>query len=502
MSRKDCDIVQDLLALYAEGEVSTATAGFVEEHLSACDECRQLLEDFQKPIFPTPGRLTVMPGKKSEKPAAAFLARLRRTLMISLVLLVLTATGLASATYYAGKNVAMRDPAYARAEKMGLITPVRQTKQLGQSQVTIDGILFDTARTALFYRKSPGQDGHGEVEPEMQDDAGNIYPYFVGRGYRGEHFIAELAPVEPVAREVSVIFTDRTSGEKVVFEVPVDTMKLAGATREIRPDLKHEAGGLKINVDRLVLGVSQSIVEFSVAVQSGSDVTGVGFGVNSPLSLGLGPNGQARSAEARFNGPPRPSPSQGAGPGRPAPDAPPVGVPFLIDLTNGKSAAFEGTKLNTVSSTGNVEGSFLFSALNEDAKNLKLSFPPLYVYRQSGADARVNLTLPAEGELLLSRSITAGGKEIYLDRLMVKGNEVTLHYSLPGQQGYFPAYLPDFRLEDETGRFQVRGRTTWEGETGKVELPIEPGERLVNLVLAATGEKLPDIVLDKVPAQN
>ncbi|MCL6560313.1 MAG: zf-HC2 domain-containing protein [Firmicutes bacterium] len=225
MSRKDCDIVQDLLALYAEGEVSAATASFVEEHLSACGECGQLLEDFQKPIFPAPGRLSATPGKKSEKSAAAFLTRLRRTLLAALVLLVVSTTGLASASYYAGKNVAMRDPAYARAERMGLITPVRQTKQLGQSLITVDGILFDAAHTALFYRMSPGPDRNREIEIEMQDDAGNTYPYFVGRGYRGEHFIAELAPVELAAHEVSVIFSDRTSGEKVSFDVPVDTVK-------------------------------------------------------------------------------------------------------------------------------------------------------------------------------------------------------------------------------------------------------------------------------------
>jgi len=126
---------------------------------------------------------------------------------------------------------------------------------------------------------------------------------------------------------VSLIFTDNVNSEKAVFDIQVDTVKLAGLTREIRPDLKRETGGLKIILDKFVLGVSQSVVEFTVAVEPDSDVTGVGFGAGRPFSLGLGPDGQAHAAAAGFTG------ATGAGgPGRSvAKDAPPVGIPLLID---------------------------------------------------------------------------------------------------------------------------------------------------------------------------
>lgn len=509
MSDSKCEIVQDLLALYAEGEVSEATAGFVEEHLSSCDECSRLLEEFRKPIFHAPRQLNTEINETREKPAAVFLVRLRRTLLMALVLLTLSATGLASASYYAGKNVATRDPAYARAEKMGLITPVRQTKQLGQSRITVDGILFDAARTTVFYRMSPARDMSGEIEIEMRDENGVYYPYFAGKGYRGEHFMAELTAIEPDARTVSLIFTDSVSSEKAVFDIQVDTVKLAGLTREINPDLKREAGGLKISLDKLVLGVSQSVVEFTVAVEPDSDVTGVGFAAGQPLSLGLGPDGQAHSAEARFSGPPRaatgaPPDQPSGGPGRPAAkDAPPVGIPLLIDLTNGKSAAYEGAKYSTISSTGSVAGTLLFNALDVDAKKLKLSFPPLYAYRQTIPEEKVSLTIPTGGEVLLDRNITAGGKEIYLDRLSVEGERLCLYYSLPGQQGYFPAYLPDFRLEDNKGRPLGHSRNIWENETGRIEIYLtDPGQRDLTLNLVAVGEKLPDVVFDRIPAEN
>lgn len=510
MSESKCEIVQDLLALYAEGEVSEATARFVEGHLSSCDECSRLLEEFRKPIFHAPGQLNTEINETSEKTAAVFLVRLRRTLLMVLVLLALSATGLASASYYAGKNVAMRDPAYARAEKMGLITPVGQTKQLEQSQITVDGILFDAARTTVFYRISPAQDISGEIEIEMRDENGNYYPCFAGKGYRGEHFMCEFAAIEPEARAVSLIFTDSVSNAKAVFDIQVNTVKLAGLTRDISPGLKREAGGLKVSLDRFVLGVSQSIVEFTVAVEPDSDVTGVGFGTGQPYSLGLGPDGQAHSAAASFIGPPRgatgapPADHTSGVPGRSAAkDAPPVGIPLLIDLTNGKSAAYEGAKYSTITTTGSVAGSFLFSALDVDAKDLKLSFPPLYSYRQTIPEEKVSLIIPTGGEVLLDRDITAGGKEFYLDRLSVEGERLCLYYSLPGQQGNFPAYLPDFRLVDNEGRPLGYSRNFWENETGRIEIQLmEPGQRDLTLNLVAVGEKLPGVVFNRIPAEN
>lgn len=103
----------------------------------------------------------------------------------------------------------------------------------------------------------------------------------------------------------------------------------------------------------------------------------------------------------------------------------------------------------------------------------------------------------------MDRNITADGKEIYLDRLSVEGERLCLHYSLPGQQGNFPAYLPDFRLVDNEGRPLGHSRNFWEDETGRIEISLtEPGQRDLTLNLLAVGEKLPDVVFDRIPAEN
>lgn len=47
--KNECSIIRDLLPLYAENMVSPDTAGFVEEHLKNCDECRKEYKQLKEP---------------------------------------------------------------------------------------------------------------------------------------------------------------------------------------------------------------------------------------------------------------------------------------------------------------------------------------------------------------------------------------------------------------------------------------------------------------------
>lgn len=48
MKTAQCDIVQDLLPLYADGSLSQASVEFVDEHLAGCEECKTTLNRMQK----------------------------------------------------------------------------------------------------------------------------------------------------------------------------------------------------------------------------------------------------------------------------------------------------------------------------------------------------------------------------------------------------------------------------------------------------------------------
>lgn len=45
-----CDVIRDLLPLYAEGLASADTAALVEEHLAACKGCQKALAELRKPV--------------------------------------------------------------------------------------------------------------------------------------------------------------------------------------------------------------------------------------------------------------------------------------------------------------------------------------------------------------------------------------------------------------------------------------------------------------------
>ena len=46
----DCDVIRDLLPLYAEKLASSASSALVEQHLAECEACRAELEQMEKPV--------------------------------------------------------------------------------------------------------------------------------------------------------------------------------------------------------------------------------------------------------------------------------------------------------------------------------------------------------------------------------------------------------------------------------------------------------------------
>ena len=50
MKTKECEVIQDLLPLYADGSLSKASAELVDEHLSGCEECSKALAHMQSEI--------------------------------------------------------------------------------------------------------------------------------------------------------------------------------------------------------------------------------------------------------------------------------------------------------------------------------------------------------------------------------------------------------------------------------------------------------------------
>lgn len=67
--KNECNIIRDILPLYAEKMVSNDTAEFVREHLEICPACRAELEKMKEPVQPEPD-IDAAPLKRLKKTAA------------------------------------------------------------------------------------------------------------------------------------------------------------------------------------------------------------------------------------------------------------------------------------------------------------------------------------------------------------------------------------------------------------------------------------------------
>lgn len=97
--KQPCELIEDILPLYVEDEVSGKTREIVEEHLRECPRCQNLCEEFKNPK-------PVLPDLKESLPEANTLKRsfkrLKSWALAGLVLIILAGIGIGIAGYKAG----------------------------------------------------------------------------------------------------------------------------------------------------------------------------------------------------------------------------------------------------------------------------------------------------------------------------------------------------------------------------------------------------------------
>ena len=79
--KRDCEIVQDLLPSYIEKLTNEETNKYIEEHISACEDCKKTLESMQNDLD--------LGNKKAEKVEVKYLKKYRNKLRIFEVIFLL-----------------------------------------------------------------------------------------------------------------------------------------------------------------------------------------------------------------------------------------------------------------------------------------------------------------------------------------------------------------------------------------------------------------------------
>ena len=487
MTEKECQIVRDLLPIYADGEAGRATGEFIEQHLEACSHCRELLATCREPVFPA----AISPEDNSIR-KNSFVDRFRRVALMVALILLFAATAIAWASYNAGKNLALRDPSFQQAEKMDLFTEVNKSKKLGPYVITVNRVLLDTARTTVFYQVEPGLEGEDFLHIAMTDDKGVNYQPRGGRGLHSKNFVYDLEPVNLDAEKIKLTFKTDSIPVEASFTLPVDPTLVAQNTRELYPGLEAQTGPVKLSLDRAVLGLSESIFFFRARWPLEPEIAGVGVGTAPPMYTEMGPNGP-NSGETRIS---RPHPV-------PAIDGPNADVPGpwaqLVDITNGKQVKLRETRTSTDRVTGGIEGAFHFNAVDPSVRKLELTAPFLYLYRFPAQEQIMEIEIPREGEEMVNGLFNWETLTYNLERIALEDKKLAFYFEVNGGgDKTWDYYRPDFRLKE--GDFWHKGLAVdyLKGSGIKVIFPVPDTEEAA-LKLRSVGEKLQRVKFE-IPA--
>lgn len=101
MNKYPCNLIEDLLPLYVEGDVSDDTKEIVKEHLKECEDCRLLLKEYSKEEIKIENFEDTLPKPNTFK---VLIKRLRRwsVAIVAIILTLFIATGMLA--YRIGEN--------------------------------------------------------------------------------------------------------------------------------------------------------------------------------------------------------------------------------------------------------------------------------------------------------------------------------------------------------------------------------------------------------------
>jgi len=460
-----CHLIQELLPLYGENLVNEETAKDIEEHLAGCTDCAQIWANFVKPLPDPWSREKTAPEKSAEK---KLVMKIKKTILVAVLFLVLGGTGLAYASYHAGKNVGQDDPSYRFAQELGLFTEINQTRTIDGIQVNLENGLFDSTRSVLFMNfSSPVQD---IPVINLTDDRGEEYLQKRSKGWQNKYFMFELEPLDVDTRKIniSLVLDDMPvnemaepgdMGKKVEFTVPVDVVKTARYTKIVYPNQEKDLADLTVRLEKAVLGVSES--EFQVRFDWPVD--------GSVAGLGIG------RGTAFFPTSVREVPDTSPPPGAPAPppgglmsgyaasymvnyraEDPPQSRPALYDLTARQEAEVQRGEYQTTQFPCQVTALLKFAPVEQESQELELLLPSLYLYKEykqaagSPEPLKWELNFQEQNEFNLEEGIPYLGGKIILEK--VRREEERLYLSFRLDSFASPDHvLPHFELTDSSG---------------------------------------------------
>lgn len=464
MNLKECKIVQELLPLYAEDLVTDETAEYLAEHLAQCPNCTQGWADFRRPL-PDPACLEEEAFQKD--PGSKIFIKLRKTLTMAVLFILIGGAGLAYASYTAGKHLGTNDPAYRFAQELNLFTEIKQTKTIGDLEATLDKGLFDSTRSVLFITFSKPVKDIPQIN--LFDSNGNQYLEYGAKGWQNKDFMFEFEPVDLEVEELNLALALGTNEpERTEFTFPVDIAKTFNYTKIIYPNQQKEFLNLRIALEKAVLGVSETELKVYLDWPVDGSVAGLGIGrgtayfptsvrkivEDTPLPTGMivPPGGLVSNYAASV------------GVNYRMEDGP-FNRPALYDLTARQEIEVQGAEYRTTQFPCQVEAMLKFAPVKQETEQLEVLLPPIYLYEKIKDAPQIHLDFNEKDEIELNKSMAFPKGKLMIEKAWKENRQLYLSYQIDSQDNP-EIYLPHFELVNGEGSKQ--GQLDFETGTPQV----------------------------------
>lgn len=437
-----CDLIQELLPLYADEELSKPIQEMVRQHLEECTLCRLELEEYKEPLFKDID-LKDYPGVKM-KPFMHLLSSFKSVVWLSLLVIIVGTGSLTIAAYNLGKSVSLQNPIYSRAIKEDLFVQVHKTKKLGPYEITLSRILLDNTQTVLFYNTNPAISEDDGIIITVRDSGERIYETLSGFSYGGKEHVLNLQPVDSNTKELIIEFHLEGTPASETFSVPVDPIPVLASTSKWWPGITREFGPVRVDLESVVLGLTKSEVNIRTLWPLNQQIRGIGFGLMPPQGPVIGEDGRVLSASGSFFR------VAGALPDNRY-------YASLLDTTNRRQIGLNTIGFQTDSISGGVNVTFEFDPIQEPASYMVFTLPDVYLYETvDGTD--LEIIIEDGQERLINQNIGNGLQEVIIEKVVKEGQRLQIEYTLPwAEETNYPEYLPEIVLRSPEG-FERQGR--------------------------------------------
>lgn len=452
-----CSVVQDLIPIYADGELSRASNEMVQNHLKECKICSQELKAYKNPLLTD---LPVIDESENKVPKYFYWPKLQRVAWVGIIILLIGTGSLTYAAYHMGKSASIQDPIYQRAVNEDLFVEIHQTKKLGPYDLTVSRLLLDNAQTVIFYNTNPAISDEDDIRVTVKDQEGGIYEPLSGTSYGGKEHVRKLKPVAVGTNEVNIEFTLLNTPEVKNFVVEVDPSLVLASTSQWWPNITKEIGPIRFDLEHVILGLTKSQVNIRALWPLDEGIRGIGFSMLAPMGPKIGEDGRVTSASGgAFNIHNNISLTGEFG--------------TLVDVINKRQINLKTIGYQTDSFTGGINASFDFEPIKEPTSDIEFSLPAIYLYHYVTSSAELEIALEEGQEKIIEKNMGTEEIDVLVNKITVEDSILSLEYSIPSEEdSYLPNNIPEFVLINSDG-FERQGRiVSVTGKKGVVDFYI------------------------------